>query len=74
MKNAALQRKVTSLQTELDEAKSKGSEEATQALEREVSARKAAESRARELEKALTLATQALRDAAKAGLAPGRSR
>ena len=70
-KNGQLSRRVDLLLKELAEARHAApSEEAAQALEREVSARKAAESRARDLEKALTLATQTLREAAKAGMLP----
>ena len=68
LKNGLLQRKLDALTKELSESRAATSEETTQALEREVSARKAAESRARDLEKALTLATQTLREAAKAGM------
>lgn len=68
LRNGQLQRRIDALTKELGESRAASSEEATQALEREVSARKAAESRARDLEKALTLATQTLREAAKAGM------
>ncbi|MDR0966058.1 MAG: hypothetical protein LBM75_06095 [Myxococcales bacterium] len=68
LKNGLLQRKLDSLTQELAESRAATSVEATHALEREVSARKAAEARARDLEKALTLATQTLREAARAGM------